>query len=345
MKLFEHLSDGLCLSDGDGRVRYANPAARRLLSVPEPTGRLLCDALCGRMGCKDGCALLEPDGPEAVTLKGRLGPAVAYDWRDVRVLRKETFKDLRVRCMRQPGMRLTLIEDVTDRAELERHKEDWRHMIAHDLRSPVTAIFGTLRSLESAGLQPALLRLVRSSLRSCERMLELLNLYLDVAKLDAGVMPVRLEAVDLRGAAQLACEELQAPAFQRRVTLEVRVPRGLTARGDAALLQRVLRNLLSNAVKFSPFDSAVTVSGQRDGSWAVLSVQDNGPGIEAADVPRVFDRYWQAAKRREGKLQGTGLGLTFCREALKAMGGRIALASEPGSGCVFTAALPAQERS
>jgi signal transduction histidine kinase len=240
---------------------------------------------------------------------------------------------------------LTTLEDIGPERELERHKEDWRNMIAHDLRSPMTNVLGTLQLLEESPARAAMSadegKLLAASIRSSRRLLALLNLYLDIAKLDAGLMRVRAEPVALPELAAACADEQQMAAAEKRITVALAVPPGLRARADADLLFRVLQNLLANALKYAPPGGRVEVRGRRDGAAVELSVRDDGPGIAPEDQDRLFDRFFQAEARRGGKIQGTGLGLTFCREALKVMKGTIGVSSEVGQGSAFLVRLPA----
>ncbi len=357
--LFDEVSDGVCLADARGRVVYMNPAAMALLEVAGPQASLenICDALCRHM--KDmpgqGCPLKEAVwSSRAVTYVSRHGPRSAYSWRDDRVEKSERWKDLRVRCLRTrlPGeaggeeLHVVLVEDATAEMELRRHRADWRSMIAHDLRSPLTSIYASLRLLmelhpEGAAASDDSAKLVDVSYRSCRRMVELLDLYLDVARFDADAMPAHLEDVELSGVVAEQAEEQAALARERRVTVVQAVPEGTVARADRQLLKRVVENLLNNAIKYNVSGGRVELgASSRDGE-AVLSCRDTGRGIEAQDLPFIFDRFYQAEARRAGRIQGNGLGLTFCKEAAALMGGSISVESRPGEGTTFEVVLKA----
>jgi signal transduction histidine kinase len=118
------------------------------------------------------------------------------------------------------------------------------------------------------------------------------------------------------------------------------VPDDIFVEADSELLSRVVQNVLDNAVKFTPSDGRIELLASVDGEQAELSIKDTGPGLAPEELPLLFDRYHQARARRAGKIQGTGLGLTFCREALKLMQGSIAVGSKLGEGTVFTIRLP-----
>ncbi|MBI3553393.1 MAG: PAS domain-containing sensor histidine kinase [Elusimicrobia bacterium] len=364
-QLFRELADGICLSDSAGRVIYMNEAALRLLEVPpeQTESQSICSLICGRLSapglgseCLTKCPLRQVMSP-AATFSGRYELAPVVSGAGSAALRKPRWKDLRVHCVRvqttlfdswEPDKRLTVIEDATSEMDHQRHKEDWRNMIAHDLRTPLASIFGTLRLIEEAYaasvFKPDESQIMANSIRACKHMVELLDLYLDVAKLDAGLMTVRAETVDLGELARKCVEQQEVTARERGVAVSVSMPRGLKAKADQELLFRVLQNLLSNALKFTPRGGRVDLPARRASPDTIeLSVTDNGAGIPRDDFPRIFDRFFQADSRREGKTKGTGLGLTFCREAVLAMKGEIFVQSIAGLGTQFVISLLAAQ--
>jgi signal transduction histidine kinase len=149
------------------------------------------------------------------------------------------------------------------------------------------------------------------------------------------VTPVALEA----GRAMRAVAQALAPAAaERGLRLEVEVPPDLPAGlADPDLLDRVLQNLIGNAVKYTPAGGRVTVAARADEAGLVLTVADTGPGLPPQIRPRLFQKF----VRGPGPLQGSGLGLAFCKLAVEAMGGRIWVESEAGRGAVFHFTIPA----
>ncbi|MBI3553394.1 MAG: PAS domain-containing sensor histidine kinase [Elusimicrobia bacterium] len=359
--LFQGLGDGICVTGADGAILYMNAAACALLGVPG--GRWpalsLCELLCGNLegaGGRDfaaACPLRKsPCAVPGVTFAGRYGHHVSYDWTGFRIRKQEKWVYLKLRCMRMPTdlfgpdgeKRFIVIQDATAETELQQNKEDWRNMVAHDLRSPLTNIYGTLRVLEDLPegrpLGESDKKLIEIGSRGCRRMLELVELYLDIAKLDAALMPVSLQPVGLHDAVRECVEQQQPLARERRIEIDIDVPRHLEALADKELLARVLDNLLNNALKFSPEGGTIEVAARLEtGGRAALSVKDHGPGIAADDIPLMFDRFHQARARRAGRTQGTGLGLTFCKEAVRVMHGEIGVSSAPGIGSEFTIRL------
>ena len=115
--------------------------------------------------------------------------------------------------------------------------------------------------------------------------------------------------------------------------------------GDADALRRAVGNLLSNAIRLAPAGSTVTLATGRTGSWLWLAVADEGPGIAAADLPRVFDRFWRRANGEPSRERRTGLGLAIVRQIVESHGGRVAAFSEPAVGSTFVLWLPAADRT
>ena len=107
------------------------------------------------------------------------------------------------------------------------------------------------------------------------------------------------------------------------------------------MLRRALTNLVGNALKFTPAGGRVRVTASRGDHAVLLRVSDDGPGISSRDLPHIFDRFYQGENNRKG--HGLGLGLTFCRAALRAMGGEVIVESEEGKGSVFTLRIPAAD--
>jgi signal transduction histidine kinase len=365
--LFDQMSDGVCLSDASGNILYMNPAAGRLLDLTQAEGRHLrnsCDLLCGHLELASGktaaagCPLRDPtDSTRAVTYEGRHGPRSTFNWRDDRVNRSQTWKNLRVRCAKtrvplsarlDEELHLVLIEDDSVSSELRRHREDWRSMIAHDLRQPLTAVYSALKILEE--IHPQIpgrhnhdheTQIVQTSLRACSRMMELLDLYLDVARLDAGAAEVEVKPLDAAKLLDDVVDEQSSRASVAGVMIELDAEPGVTAMGDSDLLLRVFANLLDNAVKYNVRGGSVKITAKTEGGAFKVSFKDTGKGIPSDALPFIFDRYFQAAARRAGRIKGNGLGLTFVREALKTMGAVVDVESRLGEGSEFVVTLQA----
>jgi DNA-binding response OmpR family regulator/anti-sigma regulatory factor (Ser/Thr protein kinase) len=217
--------------------------------------------------------------------------------------------------------------------------------MSHELRTPLNAIIGfsELMGLEEMIADRRLVpdEWINNVHSSGRHLLGLINDVLDLAKVEAGRIDLRLEPLDVGGAVAEAVAPLSplVAAKQLRLTLAA-PPEMVTA--DRLRLRQMLNNLLSNAIKFTPPNGSIYVSAHREGVETHLSVADTGPGIDPADQQRVFDEFHQTGDA-ESRAAGTGLGLALTRRLAEAHGGRVELWSEPGRGSRFTLVLPAAE--
>lgn len=225
--------------------------------------------------------------------------------------------------------------------ELEGLRDSLIHMIVHDLRTPLTAIIGSLQTVVDLNFDTEITpEFVGNSLSSAHVLLEMVNTLLDVNKLESGQMELERVPLDLPAVGEAALEQVRQLAAERAQTLDVDL--GISCEdvvADAEKARRVLVNLLSNAIKFTPDGGRIRLSATCDEAGLTLSVSDNGPGIPEADRERIFEKFGQVQGRKSG-LPSTGLGLTFCKMVAEAHGGRIWVDSQEGQGSTFHVFLP-----
>jgi len=239
----------------------------------------------------------------------------------------------------------TLCSEKERLEELLRLREELADMIIHDLRNPLGVISSTLELLHYVPVAEAEQEYVASVLetmgRSVRRMQRLVDTLLDIARLEEGAMALGLLPLDLRGLVGEVLAEERPLAEKKGVALESRLPEGLPAiLADHDVLLRVLINLVDNALKFTPRGERVWVAAGPEPEGVRVEVVDAGPGIPVAERARVFEKFTQVQGRAETR-RGVGLGLSFCRMAVEAHGGRIWVEDGPGgSGSRFVFTLP-----
>jgi len=249
---------------------------------------------------------------------------------------------LRVRnAIRMRQLYMEVEEQYRRLEKLELLRDSLVHMIVHDLRSPLAGIraYLDLLSLDGAGkLDAELTESIEAARRVAGEMTDMVSDLLDVSRMEAGKMPLELAPADL-GA--LAADAVAATGASSRVRLRVEAPADrLRVVCDAGVIRRVVANLVGNAVKFTPASGQITVSVRADGADVKVSVADTGHGIPPEFHQKVFEKYGQVEAAKHGAKHSSGLGLTFCRYAVEAHGGRIGLESAVGKGSTFWIVLP-----
>lgn len=243
------------------------------------------------------------------------------------------------------GVFVVVVYTLTALQTARQRQEELTRFLAHDLRSPLTNRMSGLQYLrkKDGEISEANRELLMDmALRSSQEILSLVNSMLDIARLQEGRVPIELGEVGVAELAEAAVEQVSLWAQQRRIALEIHLQtEGARLQVDRRLSTRVLVNLVNNAVKFSRTGSVVSVRADRyDADLVVLRVTDQGHGIPPEWVSRIFDPYAQVDARRAGAAAGTGLGLTFCRAAVEAQGGRIWVEESSEQGTTIALTLP-----
>jgi heavy metal sensor kinase len=215
---------------------------------------------------------------------------------------------------------------------------------SHELKTPLTVLrAGVERAITTANLPQDTLAVLEETLQEINRMTELVEALLTLARADEGIAPLHREPVDLRGIVTEVQETGELLAEEAGVTMEVATPsEPMVVSVDASRIRQLILNLVTNAVKYTPAGGSVRMQlGPANGRVA-LSVADTGIGIAAGDLPHIFDRFWRAdsARTRTGERPGSGLGLAICKWIAEAHGGQIDVVSRPGRGTTFTVTLP-----
>jgi len=215
--------------------------------------------------------------------------------------------------------------------------------ISHELRTPLALILGPAeRMLAEPGLTSEQRRQLHSISHNSKSLLKQVNDLLDIAKLEAGKMPVHPVPLDLAQWFRRMALRFEMTAEQHHIAYRIDSPDTLAAEADPDLLERVLVNLLSNAFKFTPDHGRIDARLQATDAELVMAVTDSGPGIPLDQQAAIFERFHQVGTGLDAmdKRSGTGLGLAIAQEYVQLQGGAIGVASVPGQGATFTVRLP-----
>ncbi len=246
----------------------------------------------------------------------------------------------------------TMADRLAESLELIRRdrdrSRDFLADVSHELRTPLAALrtFNQLL-MESAGDDPeARAEFLESSAGQIERLDWLAQNLLELSKLDSGLVLLDLRPDDLRAAVESATHQHDPLAERRGVTIELELPDApIRIRHDPPRIGQVVANLVGNAVKFTPRDGVVRVSVEGTPDGARIDVEDTGVGIEPAELPHIFERFYRGSRANEARGSGSGLGLAIVRSIVDIHGGTVSVESGPGSGSRFTVLLPRDPRS
>ncbi len=220
--------------------------------------------------------------------------------------------------------------------------------VSHELRTPIAAL-RTFNELlrEGAGMDPdARAEFLESSSQQLERLDWLAQNLLELSKLDSGLVLLDLRPDDLRVAVESAVEQAEAAARKRGVELTLGLPaRPVRIRHDPQRIGQVVSNLVGNALKFTSRGGSVVVQLEPYRDGALIRVGDTGVGIDASELPRIFDRFYRGSLANEARSSGSGLGLAIVRSIVDMHHGRISVESRLGRGSAFTVYLPHDPRA
>jgi signal transduction histidine kinase len=318
-KLLESAPDPFLVVDPAGKLSFANELALDILGVRSVRGAAVSTLL----------PALKLDHVELRT--GESIVALA----DLEIAERRFSPTLRKTA---EGNTVVALRDVTERRMLEERRLDFYSMIAHDLRTPLNAMtlrISTMMEFFRQGVASTFERDLEKLDQRLRSLVELINDFLDLARLEGAPYRVARDQVDLQGLVERVREDF-APLLERgQLSFSSRV-QGASVPGDLNRLTQVLTNLLANAIKFTPARGRIEVEARVEPRYVELSVRDTGQGIEAALQGKLFQRYTRA----ENSKGGTGLGLLIVREIVEAHGGIVGVESRAGEGSRFWVRLP-----
>ncbi|MBI2853570.1 MAG: HAMP domain-containing protein [Chloroflexi bacterium] len=325
------MSEGVIMTDGDGTVALANPAAEQLLGRPLPIGQRLIELdrefelhgllrECSRTG--------HPQGGEIDLLRSRRYLAVTAT----------------PMASNAANRILLVLHDITGMRRLEKTRREFVANVSHELRTPLTSIKAAVDTLEEGALEDHdasrdFLRRINSEV---DRMARLVADLLELSRLESGQVAPSPSIVPVDTLVAEAVQRLSSKAEAKQLMISMQISSELPAVfADKDMVLQVLSNLLDNAIKFSAPGGRITATAQPAGDKLALTVSDMGAGIASEHLPHIFERFYKVEKSRAGG--GTGLGLAIAKHIVMAHGGEIAVQSEEGHGSSFTFTLPIAE--
>ena len=327
--VLKQMTDGVLITNAEGRVQMLNPAAERLFQIDEDTGvgRSIVEVL--RYHQLVDLWRLAKNGQRQSTML-EIGPQHLF-LQVVGIPLRTSF----------PGSTMLLFQDLTQLRRLETVRRDFISNVSHELRTPLASLKALVDTLQEGALDdpPAASRFLLRMETEIDNLAQLVNELLELSRIESGKVPVSFHRMN-------PCELLK-PGYERMVLQADRAGLELVFEcpsdlplvfADPDRITQVMINLIHNAIKFTPPSGKITISAYQDGEQIVFFVQDTGVGIARKDLGRIFERFYKADQARSGG--GTGLGLSIARHMIELHGGYIWAESEEGVGSTFYFTLP-----
>jgi two-component system phosphate regulon sensor histidine kinase PhoR len=220
-------------------------------------------------------------------------------------------------------------------------RQEFLSNVSHELRTPLTAIMAFVETLEDGAKEDpeSCQRFLSIIRKNAARMHGLIDDILELTLIEGGNIQLRAETVDLHALVNDVCASLTTHARSRNITLENRVAPNTLIWADPRRLEQMLTNLVDNGIKFSHVNGTVSISHESADRDHIL-VTDNGDGIPAQHLQRLFERFYRVDRARSRDMGGTGLGLAIVKHLALLHGGEVSVQSELGKGTTFTLHLP-----
>lgn len=313
------IGEGIVICDASGETVYRNSVAERLVS-PRPSEALVLQAVSEVID--DALAGGRPERRLDLIAPSR--------------------RSLSIRAFPMDGVEgaVAVVEDISERLRLEAVRRDFVANVSHELKTPTGALTLLAETIDGESDPQVVARLVRRMGGEAQRLGHIIDDLLDLSRIEANEAPQET-LVPVAEVVTEAVHSLRPVAEGLEVTLQVAdIPAGLAVAGDRRDLISAVANLVDNAIKYSEEGGVVKVAVERNGAEIAVSVVDEGVGIPARDMERIFERFYRVDRARSRATGGTGLGLSIVRHVAANHGGRVRVESVEGAGSTFTLEVP-----
>jgi len=326
--MLDHISEAVLTVNDNGKVQSLNSAAEMLFQLDkhQAIGRSVIELLQDQ-ALVDFWMNAENNNPQTITAK--IGSTR-------KVLKVTSF------VLEAAGGKILLFQDLTKKHNLEAVRRDFVSNVSHELRTPVAGLKAISETLLDGALDDpqAARRFVLRMDNEVDNLTQIINELLELSRIEAGRSNFELRPCKPCDLLSSAVERMSLQAERMGLTLSMDCLQNLPkVNADPEQISQVFVNLIHNAIKFTPKGGHIHLDAQFDNKMVVFSVQDNGVGIAANDLSRIFERFYKADRARAGG--GTGLGLSICKHIVQGHGGNIWAESQEAAGSTFYFSLPA----
>ena len=332
--ILDHLADGVVITDSSGRVEMINPAAGQLLGIAPENALTYTFAQTVRHH-------------QFIHLWQRCQQQGTEQIETVEISQRGLFLQVIITPLRdgdlaaEPRGYLVIFQNLTPIRRLETIRRDFISNLSHELRTPLASLKAVVETLRDGALEDpsATIRFLDRADHEVDALTQMVQELLELSRIESGKVPLRLRPTALTEIVLPAVDRLRPQAERNQLTLQLELPTDLPAvMVDGERIQQVVTNLVHNAIKFTPAGGHIGLRASQQAEQVVVEVADNGVGIPAGDLSRIFERFYKADRARSQG--GTGLGLAIARHLVQAHGGQIWVKSKEGKGSTFCFTLP-----
>jgi len=324
--VLEQITDGVLITDEQGIIQFANPAAGRLFQASKPLNRSITEVIRHH---------------QLVDAWRRCQQTRELQTESVEVPSRHQYLQLIAIPDQHASGSLLLVQDLTRVRRLETVRRDFISNLSHELRTPLASLKALTETLQDGALDdpPAARRFIDQIQIETDAMTQMATELLELSRIESGRLSLDLKPVSAFELLHSASERMQLQAEHARVSLHVECPHNLPKVNiDSQRLEQVLVNLIHNAVKFTKSGGEGLLEAEAGIGEVRFAVRDTGAGIPEDDIPRIFERFYRVDKSRTGS--GTGLGLSIAKHIVEAHNGKIWAESVEGQGSTFFFSIP-----
>jgi two-component system phosphate regulon sensor histidine kinase PhoR len=325
--VLEQLTDGVIIADADGRVQFANPAARKLFDVQNPIQQTIAQVVRNF---------------QLIEAWRRCQQTRLIQIETVEIPTRKQFLQLTVIPDEYESGSLLLAQDLTRVRRLETVRRDFISNVSHELRTPLASLKALTETLQNGALLdaeagPRFLERIHTEVDALTQMTQEL---LDLSRIESGQVELNFAPVSIKSLLSSASDRMKAQTERANLKLSVNFSENLpdSFRADYSRLEQVLVNLMHNAVKFTKPGGEIRLFAESIEGGVRIGVEDSGIGIPSESLNRIFERFYRVDSSRTGS--GTGLGLSIAKHIIEAHNGKIWVESEVGQGSTFYFSIP-----
>jgi two-component system phosphate regulon sensor histidine kinase PhoR len=328
--VLQEMTDGVLIVDRIGLVQMINPAAEKMFAVKQENalGRTVAEVFRDHQIVDLWQGAVETGAAQAATLE--IGSMRLYLHGSAAPFGQAL-----------PGSILFVFQNLTRVRQLEKVRRDFISNISHELRTPLASLKALTETLQEGALEdpPAARKFLLRMETEVDALSQMVSELLELSRIESGRVPIKLIPTHPDEILTSVIERMHLQAERAGVRVRLDCPIDLPMiLSDPVRLEQVVVNLFHNAIKFTPQDGTITLKAEQQNGSVLFSVSDTGIGIPAADLPRIFERFYKVDRARSGG--GTGLGLAIARHIVQAHGGKIWAESREGVGSTFSFSIP-----